>query len=215
MKNIILIAPPAAGKGTQSLLIKDKYNMMHISTGDLLRVAKDEDSDTGRLIKSLMEEGKLVTDEIINDLLKNKLSETNNGFILDGYPRNIEQAKALDDMLESLDKKIDNVIVLDLPKEEALKRVCGRRLCTSCDAIYNIFEDSMKPKEEGICDSCGNALYQRTDDNEETFGTRFDTYLEKTAPLIDFYKDKGILEVVDSSINKEHTFNQIKEILDK
>ncbi len=215
MKNVILIAPPAAGKGTQSQKLKEKYNMVHISMGDLLREVAKEESKRGKLVRNLMNEGKFASDELVSELLKERLSkeDCNNGFILDGYPRNITQAHNLEVILNELSKKIDNVLFLGVSKEEALKRVCGRRMCKECDAIYNLFEESMLPKREKFCNKCGSELYQRSDDNEETFGIRFDTYLEMTEPLIEYYKTKGLLQMVDSGLNKEYTFKQIEEIL--
>lgn len=215
MKNIILLAPPAAGKGTQALLIKELYSIPHISTGDLLRNAVNENNKYSEVIKELQNKGELVTDDIVLDLLKMRLKndDCNNGYILDGFPRNVEQAKAYERMLDSLGKELGKVILLDIEECEAKKRIVGRISCPNCGSVYNDMEPSMMPKEKGICDKCSNALVKRADDNEKVFNKRFKTYLEKTKPLIDYYEKKGNLYHVDSSTNKEYTFKQIKEIL--
>ncbi len=215
MRNIVFIAPPAAGKGTQANILKENYNIAHISTGDLLREEVKKESLLGKQIEDKMKSGQLIEDEIVTELLENRLmqDDTNNGYILDGYPRNIKQAKILEELLEKINKPIDHVIFLEIDEEEAMKRACGRLTCDKCGKIYNIYFDEMKPKKENICDDCNISLTHRADDNEESFKKRFRTYMESTKPLIDFYQNKGLLNVVDSSINKEHTSKQIKKIL--
>lgn len=213
MKNIVFIAPPAAGKGTQSDLLKEKYNMVHISTGDLLRAEVASGTENGNYIKKIMDEGLLVNDEIILKLLEKRLSakDCNNGYILDGFPRTLDQAKAYDELADRLGKTIDYVIYLDIKREEAMKRITGRVSCPSCGAVYNEYVDIFK--EKGFCNKCQAKLEKRSDDNEETFNHRFDTYLDKTKPVIDYYKQKGLLYVVDSGVNKDYTFSQIKKII--
>ena len=215
MKNIMFVAPPAAGKGTMSEMIEKKYNLEPLSTGDLLREEVKKESLLGKQIEDKMKSGQLIEDEIVTELLENRLmqDDTNNGYILDGYPRNIKQAKILEELLEKINKPIDHVIFLEIDEEEAMKRACGRLTCDKCGKIYNIYFDEMKPKKENICDDCNISLTHRADDNEESFKKRFRTYMESTKPLIDFYQNKGLLNVVDSSINKEHTSKQIKKIL--
>ena len=210
--NIILIAPPAGGKGTQSELLCSKYNIAHISTGDLLR-AEVENCNTE--LKKIMDAGMLVSDEIIFDLIKKRISsnDTINGYLLDGFPRNIEQAKTYDEILKDLNKDIGYVIELNIDPELAAKRISGRRSCPKCGATYNIYFDGMKPSNENVCDKCGSSLTKRDDDNEETYKTRYNTYLEKTKPLVDYYKEKGVLYVVDANGTPEETFKNIEDIV--
>lgn len=210
--NIILIAPPAGGKGTQSELLCSKYNIAHISTGDLLR---KEVANGNTELKSIMDAGMLVKDEIIFDLIRKYISspECANGYLLDGFPRNVSQAIEYDKILKDLNKDIGYVIELDIDKDLAAKRIAGRRSCPKCGSTYNIYFDNMKPKNEGICDNCGESLTQRDDDNEETYITRYNTYLEKTSPLIDYYKNKGVLYTVDANGTVEETFKNIEDIL--
>ena len=210
--NIILIAPPAGGKGTQSELICSKYNIAHISTGDLLR---KEVANGNTELKSIMDAGMLVKDEIIFDLIRKYISspECANGYLLDGFPRNVSQAIEYDKILKDLNKDIGYVIELNIDKDLAAKRISGRRSCPKCGATYNIYFDGMKPNKEGICNNCNETLTQRDDDNEETYITRYNTYLEKTSPLIDYYKNKGVLYTVDANGTVEETFENIEDIL--
>ena len=212
--NIILLAPPAAGKGTQSELLEKEYNLNHISTGDLLRDASREDSDFGRNIKNIMESGKLVTDDIVLEVLKNYLDKTNNmNLLLDGFPRNVYQAEKLDEILASKNSKVDYVFLLNVPKEVLVDRITGRRLCKSCGNIYNVNIEALKPKNGLICDNCGNELTQRADDNAETFEVRYMEYKAQTEPLIEFYKNKNVLYEIDSLGTVLETFTNIKEII--
>jgi adenylate kinase len=217
MKSIILLAPPAAGKGTQSDLICRKYNVPHISTGDLLRAAVRDNHSSAKLISDLMNSGALVTDDIILDLLKERLNESDcdNGYVLDGFPRNVPQAVAYEEILKNIDKELGYVILLDIDRELAKKRIIGRLSCSGCGSVYNSMFDETKPKVENFCDNCHSELSKRNDDNEETFDKRFDAYIEKTKPLIDYYNDKGVLHRVDSGINKEYTFSEIEKIIGK
>lgn len=213
--NIILLAPPAAGKGTQSNLIISKYNLNHISTGDLLRDALKNNDSRSNYIKEEMNAGRLVSDEIILELIKEKiLSDTSdNGCILDGFPRNINQAIAYEEMLNSINKKVDYVFYLDIDKEIARKRIVGRLSCNSCGNIYNNLFSNMKPLQSGICDNCGNTLTQRDDDNEITFEKRFDTYQRDTQPLIDFYRNRNVLYDIDSNGEPMDVFKRIEKII--
>lgn len=197
MRSLIFIAPPAAGKGTQSEIISKKYNIPSISTGDLLRDASRTDNN----IKEILVKGLLVDDETVLKLLKNRLNESdcNNGYILDGFPRNVEQAIAYEKILNELNKDLGVVILLEVDKELAKRRITGRLNCPKCKAVFNKLNEEMKPKQEGICDHCGETLVTRSDDNEETFEQRFQTYLDKTAPLIEYYSNKGNLYRVDSN----------------
>lgn len=215
MKNIIFIAPPAAGKGTQSEKLEKKYGYTHISTGDLLREEIKKGTELGKEVKALIDEGKLVSDEIVTKMLKNKLANTHGNFILDGYPRIYKQAETLNTILDELSISGDEVVAiyLDLNEETALNRAVGRLICSKCGTSYHSHIEEMKPKNEGICDNCSEALIQRQDDNEETFKIRFNTYLEATKPLLDYYKEKGCLKIVDSNKTTNEVFEQIEQIL--
>ena len=219
MKNIIFIAPPAAGKGTQANLLANKYNIPHISTGDLLRDEATKSTDLGIKIKETLSEGLFVNDEIITRLLKKRIleSDCNNGYILDGYPRNLEQAKIYEKLLESINKDLGIVVFLDIDKKLAMKRALSRIECSNCDATYNFNIDSLKPKRDDVCDKCGGVLSIREDDTKETFITRFETYVKKTQSLIDYYKSKNVLEVVriTENLSALDIFNQIEEIISK
>lgn len=205
--NIILIASPAAGKGTQSELICNKYNLKHISTGDLLREVVALDNEKSREIKSLMEKGLLINDEIILGLIEDKLKD-DEGFVFDGFPRNLTQAKKFDELLEKMNKKIDYVIHLKVDKEVALKRIVGRYVCPKCNAVYNKSEDETK-----ICQSCGEDLIKRSDDNIDTFNSRYDVYMNETFPIVEYYEKTQKLYEVDSSLEVNEVFKQIENIL--
>ena len=213
--NIIFVAPPAAGKGTQSALLVEKYGVSHISTGDLLRAEVNKESELGLSLKEKMSTGELISDDIVIGLLKDRLMQDDikNGFILDGFPRTINQAHMLEDVLDELNMKIDHVLYLDMDKELAMHRALGRMNCPTCGAGYNKYEEVMKPKVDGKCDHCQSDLESRSDDNEETFNTRFDTYLDNTQPLLDYYKERNLLNVIDNSGTPEDTFNKIKEVI--
>ena len=210
MKNIILIAAPAAGKGTLSDLLVKKYDYLHISTGDLLREVSKETTELGQKIAKMLKNGELVTDEIVFELLENKLCQVDKPYILDGFPRTLNQAYKYDELIQKLNKDLGIVVVLNCDYEILKKRIVGRYLCKDCGSIYNTLTGVNTPKQEGICDNCGGDLYKRSDDNEESFKTRYETYLEKTKPLIDFYEKKGNLYY----INSQTTDTMLKEIED-
>ena len=209
MKNIIFIAPPAAGKGTHSKKLVDKYNYVHISTGDMLREVIASGSELGLEVKSIIDQGKLVSDELIIRLINSKLSDIKGKpFILDGFPRTLSQA-------ESLDSIVDNdyeVIYLDIDKETAIKRIEGRLTC-SCGASYNINEAVFRPQVEGICDKCGSKLVKRDDDNALAFAVRYDTFLENTKPLYEYYEKKNKLHVIDVNKDASEIFDEISRIV--
>ena len=211
MKNIIFIAPPAAGKGTQSELLISKYGYEHISTGDLLRNEIKSGSDLGKELDSMMKRGSLISDEIVNKLLINALSNITKPFILDGYPRTISQALKLDEILASLNKSVDVVVYLDVEEELAMKRATGRLSCKSCNRIYHKYFS--KPRVEGICDDCGSSLISRADDTPDTFKVRYDTYMSNTKPLLDFYSNKNILVRVDANKEANETFSEIEKVI--
>ncbi len=215
MKNIIFIAPPAAGKGTQSAIIEKKYNLPHISTGDILRDEAKKDSELGRYIREVLDSGSLVKDEITYELLYNRLSldDCKNGYVLDGFPRNIEQAYKYDEILSNLNQELGYVIRLDIDEETLEKRITGRRICEECGTVYNINSDNEKPKVESICDKCGHRLYQRNDDNITSFKHRYDLYMEKTKPLLDYYAKKGILYVINGNDSVESVAKEIDKVL--
>lgn len=212
MRSIILIAPPAAGKGTQSEMLVEKYGFAHISTGDMLReVAKHDGA-----IKSKLENGELIGDDIVFGLLHDRLesSDCKKGFILDGFPRNVNQAIKYDEMIKNMNVTSNVVIFLDIDKEIACKRIVGRITCSNCKRVYNDMIPESMPKVSGKCDDCGELLVKRSDDNSETFGKRYDVYYENTAPLINYYEEKGVLYKINSGMSKDVVFSNIESILD-
>lgn len=214
MKNIIFIAPPAAGKGTMSDILIEKYGYKHISTGDILRsMAKNED-DFGKRLSEMLASGNLVPDEIVFEALKRRLlmNDLDNGFILDGFPRNTLQAREYDKILKEINKDLGVVIYLDTPREILEKRIVGRRICSECGATYNVLTGVNTPKVDGICDKCGGKLYQRSDDNLESFNTRFETFLEHTYPLVDYYEKENVLYRV-KSVDVDNTMKEIEAII--
>lgn len=217
MKNIIFIAPPAAGKGTQAKILSEKYNIPHISTGDLLREEASKSTELGMMIKDIISSGKFVSDQIITSLLEKRLmrDDCDNGYILDGYPRNLEQAKIYEDLLKSLNKDLGIVIFFDIDKELAKRRTLSRIVCPECGTSYNLEVTALKPKLEGICDKCNSRLNIRSDDNAESFITRFDTYINKTQDLINYYKDKDVLKVVkvEDGLSANDIFKEVEEIV--
>ena len=215
MKNILLIAPPAAGKGTQADLIVSKYHIPHISTGDLLREISREDSEMGNYVRETISSGNLVKDEITYKLIENKIKQETcrNGFVMDGFPRNIDQAIQYDKILKKMNYDIGCVILIDIDKEILEKRITGRRICQECNSIYNINFDTQKPQVESVCDNCGGHLYQRDDDNISSFNTRYELYLEKTKPIIDHYSSLGVLHRVNGNDSIESIFNDIDKII--
>ena len=215
MKNIMFIAPPAAGKGTQAELVVEKYEIPHISTGNILREISKEDSEIGKYVQETLASGKLVKDDITYQLIEERLKKEDcqNGYIIDGFPRNIEQAYEYDKILKRLGYDIGNVILLDIDKKTLEKRITGRRLCEDCGAIYNINDEEKSPKVESVCDNCGGKLYQRSDDNLEAFETRYQMYEEKTQPIIDYYKKKNVLVEIDGNDSVENIFSKIDNII--
>ena len=214
MKNIIFIAPPASGKGTMSELLIEKYGYTHISTGDILRERAAVGDELGNTIKNMIDNGQFVPNDIIFEAVEYKITqpECANGYILDGFPRNIEQAEGYDKILEKLNKDSGVVLNMTIPEDLLVKRIIGRRMCKDCGSIYNIYSEQLKPNKEGICNKCGGELYQRADDNEEAMKTRVETYYKVTAPIIDYYKEKGILYEVDST-DAEETLKAVEDIL--
>ena len=214
MKNIIFIAPPAAGKGTMSERLIEKYGYTHISTGEILRGMAQKEDDFGRDLSAKLKTGKLISDDIVYEALKRRLSENDldNGFILDGFPRNIEQAREYDKILNDINKDLGVVIYLDTPREVLEKRIVRRRMCSKCGATYNVLTGVNTPKVENVCDKCGAELYQRNDDNEESFKVRYDTFMEHTYPLLEYYKEKNKLYCV-TSVDVDNTIKEIEAII--
>ena len=215
MKNIIFLAPPAAGKGTLSEMLVEKYGYGHISTGDLLREEVKAGTPLGKEAEGLMKAGKYVPDDLIIKLISNRITKPDceNGYILDGFPRTLPQAEKYDELLKELGKDLGVVIFIEIDKQMAIERACSRITCPKCGRIFNKYSNEMKPKVEGVCDDCGTELTQRADDNEETFIKRFDEYMEKTMPLYDYYKEKGVLETIKAHSSNYDTFNEAVAIL--
>ena len=205
---LIILGPPGAGKGTQAQLLEERLNIPQISTGDLLRKAVEDRTELGRTAKGFMDSGKLVPDNLIIELIKQRIKEADckKGYILDGFPRTLSQAKTL----ESLDN-INIVLNIVIGEIVLIERLTSRRTCSRCNAIYNLV--GKPPKVEGICDICGGKLYQRDDDNEETVKKRLETYKKQTEPLINFYENLGLLKNVLSGKNIQETFKRICELI--
>lgn len=214
MKNIIFIAPPASGKGTMSELLIEKYGYTHISTGDILREMAKVDDELGHTIKDLLQKGELIPDDIVYSAVERRLAmkDLDNGYILDGFPRNLSQALEYDKILSKIHRDLGVVIELVADKETLERRITGRRICSECKATYNVLTGVNTPHNEHICDKCGGELYQREDDNYESFQNRYQTYLDKTLPLIDYYKEKNVLYSV-SSLEPESTIKEIEAII--
>ena len=217
MKNIIFLAPPAAGKGTLSEMLTEKYGYGHISTGDLLREEVKKGTALGQEAEGLMKAGKYVPDELIIKLISNRITEPDceNVYILDGFPRTKVQAEKYAELLKELGKDLGVVIYIDIDKDMAIKRACSRITCPKCGRIYNKYSNEMKPKVEGMCDDCNVKLTQRADDTEETFVKRFDEYMTKTMPLYDYYKDLGVLKTIKAYESKFDTFNEAVKVLEE
>ncbi|HFC98063.1 MAG TPA: adenylate kinase [Thermosulfurimonas dismutans] len=211
--NIVFLGPPGAGKGTQAKRISEKYGIPQISTGDMFREHLSKGTELGKKAKEYMDKGQLVPDEIVLGMVEERLKQPDceKGFILDGFPRTVPQAEALDEMLAKWGKKIDFAIAIEVPDEELVKRLTGRRTCKNCGMMYHII--FKPPKVEGKCDACGGELYQRADDNEETVRNRLKVYHESTAPLIEYYEKKGVLHRIDGTGSIDEIFERIVKIL--
>ncbi|MCT4565502.1 MAG: adenylate kinase [Maledivibacter sp.] len=210
---LILLGPPGAGKGTQAAKIISKYNVPHISTGDIFRKNIKEGTELGKKAKEYMDKGLLVPDELVVAIVEDRLKEADckNGFLLDGFPRTVNQAKALDEVLTNMNISLDRVINIKVDKEKLVERAIGRRICRDCGLAYHIKFN--KSQDEGKCDSCGGELYQRNDDKEETVSKRIQVYLNETAPLIDYYSGKGIIEDIDGQQHIDKVFEEIVSAL--
>ena len=211
--NIILLGPPGAGKGTQAKRLIDAYGIPQISTGDMLRAALKEGTPLGLEAKKYMDQGALVPDSVVIGLVKERILKNDcaKGYMLDGFPRNVSQAEALDKMLGDLSQKIDHVVCVEVPNEELIGRLTGRRTCRSCGAGYHIMFDP--PKKEGVCDKCNGELYQRDDDNVATVTSRLRVYDEQTKPLIAYYEKQGKPRRIDGVGDMADIFARIKAVL--
>ena len=213
MLRAVLLGPPGAGKGTQAVRLVEKYEIPHISTGDIFRKNIKEGTELGKKAQEYMNAGALVPDELVVDLVKDRLQQDDckNGFLLDGFPRTIFQAEKLDEFLSESNLKMDIVINLKVEKEALIKRLTGRRVCKDCGASYHIV--NIPPKKEGVCDICGGELIQRKDDNNETVENRINVYEEQTAPLIGYYKEAGSLVDFDGEASLDEVFDAIVQAI--
>ena len=211
--NLILMGLPGAGKGTQAEKIVEQYAIPHISTGDMFRSAIKEGTALGNEAKTYMDKGELVPDEVTIGIVKERLSKPDceKGFLLDGFPRTVAQAEALERLLNELNTKLDYVLHVKVPTEKLIERLTGRRICPTCGATYHV--EFNPPKQEGICDHDGTELIQREDDQPETVKNRLDVNIEQTQPLLDFYEDKGYLVAIDGDQDIDEVFNQIDDTI--
>lgn len=210
---LVLLGAPGAGKGTQAKKLIEKYGIPQISTGDLLRAAVAAGTALGKEAKSFMDKGELVPDRVVLGMVEERLSQDDckKGYILDGFPRNTAQAEALDKMLGALGMSLSSALSVDVPFEDLMKRLTGRRTCKACGQMFNIYSNT--PKKDNTCDKCGGALFQRADDKEETIKKRLDVYSAQTAPLIDYYRKKGILSSVKGTGSIDEIFSQVCKAL--
>lgn len=213
MLRTILLGPPGAGKGTQAVRIVEKYNIPHISTGDIFRENIKNGTELGKKAQEYMNKGELVPDDLVIEIATTRLLEDDckNGFLLDGFPRTVYQAEKLDNFLALHGQKLDKVFNIEAPKEELMIRLTGRRVCKKCGASYHIV--NIPSQKEGICDICGGELFQRADDTAETVKNRIEVYNEQTMPLVDYYKKASILAQIDGTIGLENVFNKIVKAL--
>ncbi len=212
---LVLLGAPGAGKGTQAKKLIEKYGIPQISTGDILRKAVTDGTPLGKEAKSYMDKGELVPDSVVIGLVKERLAKDDckKGFILDGFPRNTSQAQTLDGVLAMMNTPITVALSVDVDKDDLMKRLTGRRTCKKCQQMYNVY--SSPSKKEGVCDKCGGELFQRDDDKEATIKNRLDVYDKSTAPLIEYYRKKGILKSVMGVGSIEEIFNKVCAVLDK
>ena len=213
--NIILLGPPGAGKGTQAKRLEERYGIPQLSTGDMLRAAVKSGSELGQQAKKVMDAGELMPDELMVRMIEDRVQQPDckNGFILDGFPRTVPQAEALDEMLAEKGKQLDAVIELKVDEEALVERITGRYSCAGCGAGYH--DKFQKPKQDGVCDNCGGTNFKRReDDNEETVRARLKAYHDQTAPILPYYRDKGILKQVDGMADIDEVTRQLQEVLD-
>ena len=213
--DLILLGPPGSGKGTQAQKMVERYRIPQISTGDILRAAVKEKTPMGVEAKQYMDQGALVPDKVVVGIVRDRLknADCSGGFILDGFPRTVPQAEALESTLQDMKRGIDYVVSIDAANEELIRRLVGRRTCRSCGAMYHLIFDP--PKKEGICNKCEGELYQRDDDKEETIRARLKVYEKQTAPLIEYYRHKGFLRTVNGVGGMEEIFREIVKAIEE
>ncbi|MBN6187514.1 adenylate kinase [Aneurinibacillus sp. BA2021] len=211
--NVILMGLPGAGKGTQGEKIVEAFGIPHISTGDMFRAAIKEQTEMGKQAKSYMDQGLLVPDEVVIGIVKERLGKADceKGFMLDGFPRTMAQAEALDATLAEMGRDIDHVINIDVDRGILMERLTGRRICKNCGATYHVIFNP--PSQEGTCDKCGGELYQRDDDNEATVATRLDVNIEQSAPILNYYKEKGLLRNINGQQDIDKVFEDVAKVL--
>lgn len=211
---IILLGPPGAGKGTQAEKIVQHYNLVYISTGEILRKAVKEDTSLGRQAREYMDQGKLVPDNLVVEIVRDRLMEPDcaNGALLDGFPRTVDQAVFLEKVLPEVDAKIDRVIMIEVDENELIERLTGRRVCSDCGANYHL--QYKPPKVRNVCDQCGGDLYQRDDDSLATVTERLEVYKKQTEPLVSYYRGKALLSPIDGNRDIDAVFEQIKSVLE-
>lgn len=211
--DLVLMGLPGAGKGTQAEMIVDKYGIPHISTGDMFRAAIKEGTELGMKAKQFMDAGQLVPDEVTIGIVRERLAKPDcqKGFLLDGFPRTVPQAEALDDILEQMNRSIDYVIHIDVDREQLLQRLTGRRICRDCGATYHLVFNP--PKQENVCDKCNGELYQRDDDNEETVANRLEVNIAQQQPLLEYYEKKGVLKTINGNRKIEDVFQDVNTLI--
>jgi len=213
MLRLILLGPPGAGKGTQAVRITEKYNIPHISTGDIFRKNIKEGTELGLRAQGYMNKGELVPDDLVIEIAEARLMEEDckNGFLLDGFPRTVYQAKQLDEFLNNNNICLDKVLDIDVDKKELMTRLIGRRVCRACGATYHVI--NMPPEKDGVCDVCGGELYQRSDDTAVTVENRIEVYNASTVPLVEYYEKAGKVAHIDGAIGLEQVFKSIEDVL--
>lgn len=213
MKRVVLLGPPGAGKGTQATSIAQKYQILHISTGDIFRANVKEGTPLGKKAKEYMDQGLLVPDELVCDLVEDRVSkeDCSNGYLLDGFPRTVFQAEHFDAFLSKNGQSLDKVVDIEVDEDILLPRMIGRRVCRGCGKPYHV--TAMPPKKEGVCDVCGGEVYQRNDDKEETVKNRFKVYQDQTSPLIEYYKKAGTLGEINGAQDVDKVFEDICALL--
>ncbi|MCJ7750970.1 MAG: adenylate kinase [Armatimonadetes bacterium] len=210
---IVLLGPPGSGKGTQASALQKRRGIPHIASGDILRANVRDDTELGRQARPYMDRGDLVPDALILDMMAERLSQpdASDGYILDGFPRTVAQAEALQQRLEQIDRQLDAVIYLRVPEAEILRRLSGRRTCPACNAVYHV--DTMPPQREGVCDACGAELVQRQDEKPDVIRKRLEVYTEQTQPLLLFYRERSLLHEIDGTIGVDNVMDAIEDIV--
>jgi len=213
MIRIVLLGPPGSGKGTQASALQKRRGIPHIASGDILRANVRDDTELGRQARPSMDRGDLVPDALILDMMAERLSQPDagDGYILDGFPRTVAQAEALEQRLQQMDRELDAVIYLRVPQAEILRRLSGRRTCPACNAVYHV--DTMPPQREGVCDACGAELVQRQDEKPDVIRTRLEVYTEQTQPLLLFYRERRLLHEIDGTIGVDNVMAAIEDIV--